>query len=101
MQSWAGYIELWPAWPNKVGCRFGTLRAEDAFLVTSTITDHHEITELTIFSEKGARCRVLNPWDGTMVVLDSASKSVATTDEGDGVFGFDTVAGETYFFAQA
>jgi hypothetical protein len=96
LQSWAGYIELWPAWPSKVGCRFTTLRAEDAFLVTSTITDQHEITELVIQSEMGARCRVLTPWEAGFTVTDADGNAVTTSDEGDGVFAFDTVEGGTY-----
>ncbi len=101
LQSWEGHIALWPAWPNQIGCRFTTLRAEDAFLITSTITDQHEITELTIHSEKGARCRVLNPWESELIVVDADSNRIATSDEGDGVVGFDTVAGETYFLTHA
>ncbi len=96
MQSWEGFIRVFPAWPDGVGCKFTTLRAEDAILVTSEINAWHEVISLEIHSEKGARCAVETPWDAGFTVTDAAGQAVATTDEGEGVFAFDTVEGGTY-----
>ncbi|MHC4986297.1 MAG: glycoside hydrolase family 95-like protein, partial [Planctomycetota bacterium] len=94
LQSWDGCLRIFAAWPSDQNGSFKTLRAQGAFLVSAAFADG-TCGDVTLASEKGARCRVASPWGGGFTVVDSAGKAVATDDE-DGIICFDTVAGETY-----
>ena len=71
LQSWRGFIEVFPAWPKNVDARFRTLRAEGAFLVSAEYRDSHVVT-ITVHSENGGICRIKNPWRGQPVTVTPA-----------------------------
>jgi len=95
MQSWDGRIRVFPAWPSQIDGAFTTLRAEGAFLVSAERKDG-EIQPFTIFSEAGADCHVVSPWDGDLKVTDQKDKEVKTTDGLGGARCFETKPGATY-----
>lgn len=61
LQSHEGVLRLFPCWPREMDARFGTLRAVGAFLVSAELKDG-VISGVTILSEKGRDCTVVNPW---------------------------------------
>ncbi len=95
LQSWDGVIRVFPAWPSQVDVAFKTFRAEGAFLV-SAAWKGGSVQSVTIASEAGKRCRVANPFDGEVSVVDADGKAVELTPEDGGVLSFDTVAGGNY-----
>ncbi len=52
---------IFPAWPKEWDAQF-TLAARDAFLVSASITKG-QIEFVEIYSQKGGKCTVQNPWD--------------------------------------
>jgi hypothetical protein len=66
VQSHEGVIRLFPVWPRERDARFGRLRLPGAFLVSSSL-QKGQVTSLTLESEKGRTCVVLNPWPGKTV----------------------------------
>ena len=66
LQSHEGIIRLFPCWPRDLNARFGTLRTVGAFLVSARL-DAGIIGGVTITSEKGGPCRILNPWPQSKV----------------------------------
>jgi hypothetical protein len=76
LQSQEGFIRLFPCWHHANG-KFVTLRAGGAFLVSVEKKDG-VCQPITIVSEKGRPCRVLNPWPGlTLTATDSAGRAIA------------------------
>lgn len=61
LQSHEGVIRLFPCWPGGMDAKFGTLRAVGAFLVSAELKNG-AVTGVTIISEKGRDCVVVNPW---------------------------------------
>ena len=96
MQSYTGTIYLFPNTENLGPARFEDLRAAGAFLV-SAARDGHEITGISILSEKGKTVRLARPWpsDPIRVIRPSDGKSVPIRMEGD-ILIFDTQPGERY-----
>ncbi len=70
MQSYNGVIRLFPNWDINNNTSFSTLRARGAFLVSATLRDG-KILPVTIFSEKGRECSIINPWKDCRVKLES------------------------------
>jgi alpha-L-fucosidase 2 len=68
IQSHEGVIRLFPCWPKDQDARFGTLRARGAFLVSAE-QKKGVVCGVSILSEKGRDCTVLNPWPGRKVLL--------------------------------
>lgn len=68
LQSHEGMLRLFPCWPKEQDARFGTLRARGAFLVSGAIRSG-KIGPVTILSEKGRDCAVVNPWPGQVVQI--------------------------------
>jgi hypothetical protein len=66
LQSHEGIIRLFPCWPRDLNARFGTLRTVGAFLVSARL-DAGIIGGVTITSEKGGPCPILNPWPQSKV----------------------------------
>jgi hypothetical protein len=60
-------IRLFSAWPKDWNASF-QLRAQGAFLVRSTF-ENGSVRSVRILSERGAPCRVANPWPGSRVSL--------------------------------
>lgn len=108
MQSWRGYIELFPCWPASRPGAFARLRARGAFLVSAAF----EPTPLScgggggsggigvknsggvngtvrILSEAGAKCGLRSPWSAGRAVTvreEEGGKAVhLATEDVDGV----------------
>ncbi len=58
---------IFPAWPKEWDAQF-TLPARDAFLISASM-EKGEIEFVEIYSKKGGRCYVQNPWPGTKITL--------------------------------
>lgn len=102
LQSHEGCLRLFPNWaPGRGG--FSRIRAEGAFLVSARV-EGGVVSPITILSEKGRLCRVLNPWPGRVVeVRTESGESVATsveTPRSDGeIVSFPTRPGVCYELA--
>jgi len=85
-------MRLFPAWPKTVDARFANLRQFGAFLVASALKGG-EVQYVTLHSEKGRPCTMVNPWTGRSVALRRNGKS-AETLSGER-FTMETAVGET------
>lgn len=96
LQSWGGIIRIFPAVPDRwQNVTFHDLRTEGAFLVSAELKAG-VVDNVTIRSEAGKSCTVLNPWKHrNLVVRDAAGKSLKTSASDDR-FTFATEAGKTY-----
>ena len=96
LQSWNGIIRLYPAVPSAwTTLKFRKLRTESAFLVSADY-DRGEISNVTIFSEKGKPCAIQSPWSNfSLEVRENNTTPVAVSRNGN-VFSFATKAGTTY-----
>lgn len=98
LQSHEGMIRLFPVWPNNRNARFKNLRAVGAFLVSSEQLDG-TITFVTVESEQGRICNMLNPWpdQNCEVVVMTANEEVTLpyTLEGQ-ILSFPTEAEKCY-----
>ena len=80
LQSHEGFLRLFPCWHHPEA-KFATIRAAGAFLVSAEVKGG-VCQPITIVSEKGRPCSVLNPWPGkTVVVQDAAGGAVNVTVE--------------------
>ncbi len=96
MQSYSGTIRLFPNTFNLGPARFRDLRAVGAMLVSAS-WDGREVRNVSIFSEKGAACRLVNPWPQARVrVLHARSSSVVDVKREGQCIEFETRAGERY-----
>ena len=95
LQSWDGAIRVFPVWPKELDASFKTLRAEGAFLVSAAWTNG-EVSAVEILSERGARCRLRDPWPGKTRIVDRSGKEVSLACEKEGIIGFPTQVGESY-----
>ncbi|MEO5715154.1 MAG: LamG-like jellyroll fold domain-containing protein [Luteolibacter sp.] len=81
MQSHEGVLRFFPCWPNTLDARFGTLRADGAFLVSAELKGGI-VSDVKITSEKGVDCTIVNPWSGRKIqVVRNGTK--AEIVEGD------------------
>jgi hypothetical protein len=96
MQSYAGVIRLFPNTRNLGRASFRDLRAVGAMLVSAS-WDGREASGISIMSEKGAACRMANPWPraGARVVLARDGSGVEMKREA-ACIEFATQAGERY-----
>jgi hypothetical protein len=67
-------IRLFTGLPKDRNAEFENLRAWGAFLVSARQTDG-VIYDVKIYSERGRKCTVLNPWPGSRVQLKRNGKS--------------------------
>ena len=56
-----GLLRIFPVWPKNRNASFVNIRCWGAFLVSGKICDG-VIQKVTIYSEKGTECNVINPW---------------------------------------
>ena len=61
-------MRLFPAWPKTADARFANLRQFGAFLVASELKGG-EVRYVTIHSEQGRPCTLVNPWPGRLVTV--------------------------------
>jgi hypothetical protein len=79
LQSHEGVIRLFPCWPRDQNARFGTLRANGAFLVSAEIKGTI-VSGVKITSEQGGDCTIANAWpDQTVQVVRNGKTAEAVT----------------------
>jgi alpha-L-fucosidase 2 len=94
LQSYDGVIRLFPNRRNLGTAAFRDLRAAGAFLVSAHF-DGKRVSAVSLKSEKGARVRMVKPWEGAKARVVSKGARVETVETG-GVMEFATRAGESY-----
>lgn len=98
LQSNMGYIDVLPAIPDAWSSgSFDGLLAEGGFAVSAKWADS-KLTSLSITSRNGGACAV--KLDAENVSVTCNGQKVAVTAK-DGVFTFDTTAGNTYVITEA
>jgi len=85
-------IRLFRVFPRNQNAGFKNIRAWGAFLVSSRLING-VISNVTIFSEKGNPCVIMNPWPGKKVLVVRNGR-VAETISGDKL-SFNTSVNET------
>ena len=93
MQSYNGTIRFFPNWPMERNARFNNLRARGAFLVSASLEDG-KVPEIEVFSEVGARLRIILPWEGGTTI--KTNKGISRTDTN--IIETDTEKGEYISF---
>jgi hypothetical protein len=91
IQSYEGMIRLFPAWPRERDAEFKNLRTYGAFLVSSGLSKG-EVLYVNVFSERGRKCVVENPWAERRVNLLVNGKSPIVLE--GGLLEFETHAGD-------
>lgn len=91
LQSHEGFLRLFPCWHHPQA-KFVTLRATGAFLVSAEKKDG-VCQPITVLSEKGRPCNILNPWPGKILTVNGVDLP------GDQVCTFPTEPGKTYTIA--
>jgi alpha-L-fucosidase 2 len=97
MQSYTGVIRLFPNTTKLGVARFAQLRAAGAFLVDARWDGKAVVPPVWILSEKGARCRLADPWPQASVRITRVAdgKEVAVR-RSEGILDFGTASGERY-----
>jgi len=97
LQSWGGVIRVFPAVPVRWrNVSFQNFRTEGAFLVSAELKNG-VAGEVTIRSEAGKPCTVLNPWPAKkLLVHDEQGEVIEVRPEAGGRFTFATDIGKTY-----
>lgn len=72
-----GVLRVFGVWPRDRDARFGDIRAEGAFLVSSQLAKG-QVQYVRILSERGRACVLVNPWPGKAVVLYRDGKQSVT-----------------------
>lgn len=81
LQSFEGVVRVFPNWDRSRDASFETLRAEGAFLVSSSIK-RGEVVSVRVLSEKGRLLEIENPWPGCSVkVRRAGGKGIVMTGE--------------------
>jgi hypothetical protein len=98
LQSHEGLLRLFPCWHHPEA-KFVTIRAAGAFLVSAE-RKGGVCQPITLVSEKGRPCSLLNPWPGKTVTVRSAESGPVNLSVADRPGGqictFATQAGKTY-----
>jgi alpha-L-fucosidase 2 len=76
LQSQEGFLRLFPCWVAP-DATFVSLRADKALLVSAE-RRNGVCQPVTVFSEKGMPCSVLNPWPGTTLRVTESGRSPST-----------------------
>ena len=99
IQSWNDTIRLFPAVPSRwKNISFRSFRTQGAFLVSASRNDS-VIHNVTLTSERGKICNLINPWKGQLLtVKDDKGKTIKVTRSGER-FTFHTQVGKTYTLA--
>jgi alpha-L-fucosidase 2 len=93
LQSQNGLIKLFPAIPKKwENVSFQKLRAEGAFLISAKI-QNSKVRTVKIFSEKGGRARIRNPFNGKFFVNGKEYSNRLTSDN---IIVINTIKGANY-----
>jgi len=87
-----GVLRVFPVWPRMRDARFGNIRADGAFLVSSAI-ESGDTQYVRILSERGRDCTLQNAWPGKAIVLYRNGRKTETRQGSR--FTFPTAAGES------
>lgn len=90
-QGHGGTLRIFPVWPLAKDARFGNLRVDGAFLVSAE-RNNGILMQVRIVSEKGKKCRLVNPWPGKGVLIESSFSGTKKLE--GGILLFDTQPGE-------
>ena len=93
LQSHEGILRIFPCWPKGRPASFSNIRAYGAFLVNAR-TDGASVIDVSILSDRGAPCIVMNPWLGKSVQVRQEGKPTEVV-AGDRIT-ISTVAGACY-----
>jgi alpha-L-fucosidase 2 len=66
LQSFQNKIRVFANWPTGTDAKYGDLRADGAFLISSSMKSN-QVEYVRIISEKGMTATVANPWSGQTV----------------------------------
>ncbi|OME79461.1 hypothetical protein BK120_20930 [Paenibacillus sp. FSL A5-0031] len=66
LQSFQGKIRIFPNWPENTDAKYGDLRADGAFLVSSE-KRNNQVQYVRLISEKGKSAAIVNPWPNQTV----------------------------------
>jgi len=99
LQSYDDVMILFPYW--KKAASFKKLRAKGAFLVSAE--QNEDIKNISIFSEKGNTCKMVNPWPESSPTIYTTfrgtKKQVDYVKQGN-ILSFRTSPGEEYILHQ-
>jgi hypothetical protein len=70
-------VRLFPVWPRDKDASFSQIRVEGAFLVSAALKNG-EVTDVSIFSEKGRPLHLLNPWKNRKVEVKAEDADAQT-----------------------
>ncbi len=93
MQSFEGIIRLFPCWDRKSNASFENLRADGAFLVSSSL-ENGKISSLKIKSLAGRRCTVES--DGITQIVKESDNSKVKYNKNGNTIEFETQSGSVY-----
>lgn len=93
LQTLDSTLYLFPDW-LKSPASFTRLRTKGAFLVSADYNGEI-VSNLKIFSEKGTRCYLHNPWKANAIQVTEDGKPIAVRKDGER-YTFLTKAGSTY-----
>ena len=93
-----GVVRIFPVWPRDTDVSFRNLRVEGAFLVSASISGG-EPGPVTIFSEKGRPCTLVNPWAAGGISVENGRSSRQSLS-GERIT-FETEPGEIYVIRPA
>lgn len=100
LQSYDGIIRVFPAVPRDWTCKIGNLRAVGAFLVSGEI-EKGKVKYITIKSEAGMQCKLLNPWkESKVIVRDAERKDNLLIEKGKKIIEFPTEVGKIYILSE-
>ena len=77
LQSHQQNIHLFPNWPMDQDASFGNLNACGGFLIGSAVKQG-KIPYVQVVSQAGEECRMVNPWPGHAVSLQSSGEKPLT-----------------------
>ena len=95
LQSHQGVVRLFPCWDRTLDCAFRDLRADGAFLVSSSMRGG-QVGETSITAEKGGTLQVVLPYSGASVRLGDTVQTVSGN-----TFTLETKAGDVVIVTRA
>ncbi|MNY37793.1 hypothetical protein D3C86_1723780 [compost metagenome] len=93
LQTLDNTLYIFPNWV-KSSASFTRLRTKGAFLVSADY-DGTTITNMSIYSEKGTKCQIHNPWKEKEIQVMENGKQIAVSKTGER-FSFETKIGRHY-----
>lgn len=94
LQSHQGVVRIFPDWDKGIDCEFTNLRADGAFLVSSSISGG-KVGKTTIVSEKGGTLSVIMPLRGFSYIHNNKKQYAAGSS-----FTLEVLKGDTVLIEQ-